>query len=355
VVIACPCALGLATPLAVLVATGRASARGILVKGGDVLETAARLTDVVLDKTGTLTRGRPEVVDVAVLDPAFTREEALGIAAAVERRSEHLLARAIVEAARVVPDLHEPAVEGFRALHGRGVAAIVDGVPVLLGSRAHLAAAGFTPAPPHRVRAAALRGGGTEVWLSLAGRPAAVFAVADDLRAEAPAVANALRSLGLELSIVTGDGPGPARAVADALGIEALAAEARPEEKRARVEALQRGGRRVLFAGDGVNDAPVLSQADLGVVVARGADVSAESADVVLLRDDLALLLDLVRLGRRTTAVIRQNLFWAFFYNAAAIPLAMAGVLHPIVAAAAMAASSLFVVGNSLRIRGAIG
>ncbi len=356
VVIACPCALGLATPLAVLVAAGTGSQRGLLVKSGDVLERAASLTDVVLDKTGTLTRGRPSLVAVAVLDPARSEAEVLGIAAAVERRSEHAYARAIVEAARARAEVREPEAEGFRALPGRGVAAAVSGERVLLGNAPLLAAEGVEIEPAAAARALALsEGGRTVIWLALGGRTAALLALADTLRGEAPAAIGALRALGLGAALVTGDDAAPAAPVAAATGISRVECRATPERKRALVEAMQREGRRVLFAGDGVNDAPVLAQADVGVAVARGADVSMESADAVLVRDDLSLLPDLVRLGRRATRVIRQNLFWAFFYNVVSIPLAMAGLLHPIVAAAAMAASSLFVVGNSLRIRGALG
>jgi P-type Cu2+ transporter len=187
------------------------------------------------------------------------------------------------------------------------------------------------------------------------GRALGLIALADAVRPESPEVIAALRARGLGVAVVSGDAPGPTARVAAALGIARAEAEVTPEGKRAVVEAMQRGGRRVLFAGDGVNDAPVLSQADLGVAVARGADVSLESADAVLVRDDLRLVPDLVRLGRCATGVIRGNLFWAFAYNVAGIPLAVLGVLHPLVAAAAMAASSLFVVGNSLRIRGALG
>ena len=355
VVIACPCALGLATPLAVLVATGVASARGLLVKSGDVLERAAALTDAVLDKTGTLTRGRPELAAIEVLDPAWTEAVVLGAAAAVERRSEHACGRAVVDAARARAEVREPAAVAFRTVPGHGVAARIGEATVLLGNAALLAGEGVPAGPRGLERAAALAAGGrTVVWLAVGGRATALLAFEDALRPEAPGAVEALRALGLVPALVTGDDAAPAAPVAAATRIGRVECSVRPQAKRALVEAMQRAGRRVLFAGDGVNDAPVLAQADVGVAMARGADVSMESADAVLVRDDLSLLPDLVRLGRRATAVIRQNLFWAFFYNAVAIPLAMAGVLHPVVAAAAMAASSLFVVGNSLRIRGAL-
>jgi P-type Cu2+ transporter len=428
-VIACPCALGLATPLAVLVASGVASARGILLKSGDVLETAARVTDVVLDKTGTLTRGAPSVLACFAVEPGVSADEVLALAAAVERRSEHVHARAIVEAARAGAGVADVEVGGFRAVPGRGVvaevASVADGgsrvggartstrtsyelrvtstststsaststststsasaststttstdrgarlasadgglriesesatVKVLVGNRALLAEQGVAVPDGALARAAALEAeGNTVVWVARDRRVLGLVALADAVRPESPEVIAALRARGLGVAVVSGDAPGPTARVAATLGIERAEAEVTPEGKRAVVEAMQRDGRRVLFAGDGVNDAPVLSQADLGVAVARGADVSLESADAVLVRDDLRLVPDLVRLGRRATNVIRGNLFWAFAYNVAGIPLAVLGVLHPLVAAAAMAASSLFVVGNSLRIRGALG
>jgi Cu2+-exporting ATPase len=355
VVIACPCALGLATPLAVLLATGLASARGILLKGGDVLERVARCREAVLDKTGTVTRGRPELRQVAVLAPLSDREEALRLAAALERGSEHSLARAVIEAERRIPPGAVPSLSGFRAWPGRGVEAAADGTPALLGSRAFLAEAGVAvPAEASASAAAAEARGETVVWLARAGRLLAFLAVADPVRAEAERAVRALEALGLRVAVASGDARATTAAVARALRVEHLA-ELSPQAKREAVSGLQAAGRRVLFAGDGVNDAPALSQADVGVAMGRGPDVTLESADAVLVRDDLALLPDLIRLGRRTDRVIRQNIFWAFFYNAVAVPLAMAGLLHPIVAAGAMAASSLFVVGNSLRVRKALG
>jgi Cu2+-exporting ATPase len=355
VVIACPCALGLATPIAVIVATGVATARGLLVKGGDALEGVARVTDVLLDKTGTVTRGRPRLREVIALDPALGSEDALALAAAVERRSEHLFGRAVVEAAARGARRGAPLVAEFRALPGTGVAAMVHGHGlVLVGNRALLAEHGV-PLPPAASALACEREarGETVAFLARANAVVALVSVEDAIRDEAEEAVRALRREGLAPTVVSGDGPGATAAVASALGV-AWTAEATPVGKRAIVASRQRAGRRVLFAGDGINDAPALVQADVGVAMGRGTDVTMESADVVLVRDDLRLLPDLVRLSRRTAAVIRQNVFWAFFYNAVAIPLAMAGVLHPIVAAAAMASSSLFVVGNSLRLRRAL-
>jgi Cu2+-exporting ATPase len=416
VVIACPCALGLATPIAVIVSTGLATQRGLLVKGGDVIERAGRATDVLLDKTGTVTRGRPVLREIVLVDTALGRDAVLALVAAVESRSEHHVGRAIAEAARALPELEPIEVEGSGRWWGRGgggrqvhastatttesYEAVHPGpstsrrpaaprsrtgsatprqpssegettstststsirprplaprvVPHLISNRALLADHGVA-LPDADVRARALEARGeTVAFLAVNGVLTALFSVADVVRDEAPAAIARLRSLGVWVAIVSGDTQVTTGAVAAGLGIEAIA-EATPVEKRAAVARLQAEGRRVLFAGDGINDAPALTQADVGAAMGRGTDVTMESADAVLVRDDLRLLPDLVQLSRRTYAVIRQNLFWAFFYNVIAIPLAMAGVLHPIVAAAAMAASSLFVVLNSLRLRGALG
>jgi P-type Cu2+ transporter len=351
VVIACPCSLGLATPIAVLLATGAATSRGLLVKGADVFEQAARATHVVLDKTGTLTRGRPVLREVLLLDAARSRDEAVALAAAVERRSEHSLGRAIVEAARALAG-PERVARCFRAVPGRGVAAEVEGAPVVLGNRAFLAEEDVAITDAAVRAAAPFEGeGDTVVHLAVGGQLAALLVVSDVLRDEARAAVAELRALGLRLAIVSGDGPATTAAVAARVGIERAAAEATPVAKERELARMQADGARVLMVGDGINDAPALTRATVGVAMGRGTDVTMESADAVLVRDDLRLVAGLVRLGRRTDRIIRQNVFWAFFYNVVAIPLAVVGVLHPIVAAAAMAASSLFVVGNSLRVR----
>jgi len=358
-VIACPCALGLATPLAVLLATGVATSRGLLLKGGDVFERAAGANEALLDKTGTVTRGHPELREVVVVAGGLAAEEALRLAAAVERRSEHSLGRAVVTAARDLPDGPEPGPEpevaGFAAVPGRGVEARVDGAAVRIGTRAFLAEAGAVVAPAHDARARAFEErGDTVAFLARDGRLLAMLVVADALRPEAREAVDELSRLGLRVSLLSGDNRRTTEAVAARLGIADAEAEVSPAEKRERVAALQSRGRRVLLAGDGVNDAPALTQADVGVAMSRGTDVTLESAEAVLVRDDLRLVPELVRLSRRTYRIIRENLFWALVYNVVAVPLAMAGVLHPIVAAGAMAASSTFVVANSLRIRRAV-
>ncbi len=366
VVIACPCSLGLATPIAILLATGAATARGLLVKSADVFESAARATDVVLDKTGTLTRGQSVLRDV-VLFPAhprgagagWSRDEIVALAATVERRSEHSLGRAVVEASRFLPG-PELEARGFRAVPGRGVSADVfsqrggsAGERVVIGNRAFLADE-HVPAADDAVRAAAPleAEGDTVVYAAVGGRLAALLVVSDVLRDEAKDAVAELRSLGLRLAIVSGDGPATTAAVAARVGIERAVAESTPVAKERELARMQGEGARVLMVGDGINDAPALTRATVGVAMGRGTDVTLESADAVLVRDDLRLVPELVRLSRLTHRIIRQNVFWAFFYNVVAIPVAVAGLLHPIVAAAAMAASSLFVVGNSLRISG---
>jgi Cu2+-exporting ATPase len=350
VVIACPCALGLATPVAVLLATGLATGRGLLVKGGDVLEAAGAATRVMLDKTGTVTIGRPALREVVPL-AGGDRDSLLALAAAVERRSEHHVGRAVVEAARTLPPRPEERIVKFRAIPGRGIEATVDGVSVLVGSRALLADRGIPIPPAALARAAPLEAAGETVFfLAAGGRAEALLSVADGLREEAPAAIAALRGMGLAVEIVSGDARATTAAVAGRLGVEATA-EVTPSGKRGLVSARQVAGDRVVAVGDGINDAPALTQASVGVAMGRGADVTMESADAVLVRDDLRLLPDLLLLARRTRTVIRQNVFWAFFYNAVAIPLAVAGLLHPIVGAGAMALSSVFVVGNSLRLR----
>jgi heavy metal translocating P-type ATPase len=350
VVIACPCALGLATPVAVVLATGLATTRGLLVKGGDALEAVGRATEVVLDKTGTVTRGRPALRRVIPLrggdQAALLRQ-----AAAVERRSEHHVGRAVVDAARALEAITEPEVAAFRVVPGRGVAARVGGVTVLVGSRAFLADEGVHAGGDQAARAAAPEAeGDTVAWLAVDGQAEALLVVTDPIREEASRALAMLAGLGLPVTLVSGDAHATTAAVAARLGVP-FQAERSPQEKRALVAARQAAGARVLVVGDGINDAPALTQADAGVAMGRGTDVTMESADAVLVRDDLTLLPDLIRLGRRTTGVIRQNVFWAFFYNVVAIPLAVVGALHPIVGAAAMAASSVFVVTNSLRLR----
>ncbi len=336
-VIACPCALGLATPTALMVATGRGAELGIFVTGFRALETVRAADIVVLDKTGTLTAGRMTVTDVRA--EGMDAGELLRLAAAVERSSEHPIATAIVE--RAVDDL--PEVTGFRALTGLGARGTVDGREVLIG-RPELFA-------DVTVQAEWEAAGATVVAVGIDGRAAGLIALTDPLRPGAVDAVAALRAMGMRPVLLTGDGAAAAGAVAAATGIDEVHAGALPEDKIALVRALQADGHTVAVVGDGINDAAALAAADLGIAVGSGTDVALEAADLVLVRDDLTVLPTAVRLARATVATVRGNLLWAFGYNLAAVPLAMAGLLNPLVAGGAMAFSSLLVVSNSLRLR----
>jgi Cu+-exporting ATPase len=320
-VIACPCALGLATPTALVAGIARGAQLGVLVRGPEALERARRVTAVVLDKTGTLTEGRMRLADVVLLNGA-TRAEVLRLAGAVEAASEHPVARAVAEEA--LAELGGlPPVDAFRSVAGSGAVGVVDGTRVEIAR-------------------------GVVSW---DGVERARLVVEDALRPTSGSAVDGLRALGLEPVLLTGDSEEEARRVASQLGLQRVVAGVRPEQKAAEVRRLQAAGERVAFVGDGVNDAPALAAADLGIAVGTATDAAVEAAPIVLGSGDLRAAVDAIRLARRTLATIRGNLFWAFAYNVAAIPLAVAGVLDPMVAAGAMAASSLFVVGNSLRLR----
>lgn len=341
-VVACPCALGLATPTAVLVGTGRGSQLGILLRGPEVLEASRRIDTVVLDKTGTLTTGTFQVVE-------SSDDESLRMLAAVERGSEHPLAAAIVAGAA---HLDVPEAAGFRASAGLGVRARVEGRLVVAGRLRWLEEQwGFAPGDLAERAERATAEGGTVVGVGWDGALRGFAVLRDEARPEASRTVRALRARGLRVLVLTGDNPRAARAVASAVGIDDVIAEVLPEEKLAVISRLRAEGRRVAFVGDGVNDAAALAAADVGIAMGTGSDAAIEASDITLVGDDLGRVPDALRLGRRTLGIIRGNLFWAFAYNVAAIPLAMAGLLGPLVAGAAMAFSSVFVVLNSLRLR----
>jgi Cu+-exporting ATPase len=350
-VVACPCALGLATPTALLVGTGRGAQLGIFIKGPAALEATRGVDTVVLDKTGTLTEGRMSLAEVRT-GTGVSRLEVLRMAGAVEAASEHPIASAVTSAATAELGTL-PAVTGFVALPGLGARGLVHGEQVVLGRAQLLAELGLRlPAELEDGRLELEAAGRTVVLVGWADRVQGLLAVADTVRPSSAAAVAALRRLGLQPLLVTGDNARTAHAVAAEVGIDDVVAETEPEQKVAVVRRLQREGHRVAVVGDGVNDAAALAASDLGMAIGRGTDAAIEAADVVLAREDLLVVADAIELARRTHRTIRGNLVWAFGYNVAALPLAMTGLLSPLIAGAAMSLSSVFVVSHSLRLRG---
>ncbi|MFE5566870.1 heavy metal translocating P-type ATPase [Amycolatopsis japonica] len=341
-IIACPCALGLATPTALMAGVGRGAQLGILIKGPDALEASRTVDTVVLDKTGTVTTGKMTVTACRPAD-GFTIGELLRFAGAVEAGSEHAIAAAVVTAARAeLPDL--PPVERFAALPGLGAQGEVEGHDVLVGNARLFADRGI----PCDVTAA---DGATAILVAVDGRIAGRLEVRDVVKPSARAAVDALHALGLRTVLLTGDNEAAARVVADEIGVSDVRAGVLPAEKAAVIEELRAGGARVAMVGDGINDGPALATADLGMAMAQGSDIAVRSADMVLVREDLRVVPDAIRLADRTLRIIRGNLFWAFGYNVAAIPLAALGLLNPLIAGAAMSLSSVLVVSNSLRLK----
>ena len=355
-IIACPCALGLATPTAVMVGTGKGAEKGILIKGGESLETAHKLDTIVFDKTGTLTRGEPEITDI-VTQNDYSEEEILKYAASAEKVSEHPLAEAIIKRAREKKiELHDP--KNFNAIEGHGIEVEVDGKKVLLGNLKLMQKQQIVVRDLEE-KAEELAGDGkTPMYISLEGKAAGLIAVADTLKENSLQAVEKLKKLGLEVIMLTGDNKKTAEAIARKAGIDRVLPEVLPEDKVHEIKSLQSGGRIVAMVGDGINDAPALAQADVGIAIGSGTDVAMEASDITLIKGDLRGVVSAIELSKRTIKIIKQNLFWAFFYNTAGIPLA-AGVLYPffgillnpIFASAAMAFSSISVVSNSLRLR----
>ena len=371
-IVACPCALGLATPTAIMVGTGKGAELGVLIRDARALEQAHRLQVVVMDKTGTLTQGKPRLTDVAPLN-GVSEDELLRLAASVERSSEHPIATAIVEGARE-RGIEPLTTQEFQAAPGMGVRAKVDDAWVTVGSLQMVQKAGLTLSDSLDPKAQELAGSGKTPMVVLRGQKAiGLLAVADTVRPESAEAVSQLRALGLELVMLTGDTKATGAAIAVELGIDRVVAEVLPSQKADEVKRLQAGGTRVAMVGDGVNDAPALAQADVGIAIGTGTDVALETADVALMRADLRGVADAIALSKSTLRTIRQNLFWAFFYNTAMIPLAAGvlyplfsgsgvpqglgwalgdfGFLNPVLTALAMAFSSVSVVTNSLRLR----
>jgi Cu+-exporting ATPase len=349
-VIACPCALGLATPTAIMVGTGIGAERGILIKNAEVLERTRGLDVIVLDKTGTLTEGRPQVTE-AVPTGLMSEQALLTIVGAAERNSDHPLSRAIVDAA-VESGYELPDATDFESLTARGVAATVDGKRVLAGNARLFEEHGIAFDDTAREEMARLEAAGrTVIIAAVDGAVVGVIGIADEMKKTAPRAVDALRSLGLRVMMMTGDNERAAASVAQAAGIGEFRAGARPEDKLALVRSLQEEGLSVAMVGDGVNDAPALAQADIGIAMSTGTDVAIETGDIVLLHGDISKVAEAIALSRATLTAIKQNLAWAFGYNVLAIPVAALGLLNPIIAGAAMAFSSVSVMTNSLRLR----
>ena len=349
VLIACPCALGLATPTAIMAGTGAAARRGIFIRHGTALEIGAKVTTVVFDKTGTITEGRPLVSDWQNLS-GLPDSELLGLLAAAENGSEHYLARALREFARQSAAVDGQNVENFVVEAGHGIEADVDGQRVVIGNAEWLSARGIQTTPLGAACARAGAEGKTPVLAALDGKPAAFFAIADLPRADAAATIARLHKLGIKTLMATGDVEAAAQHIATLVGIDRVEARATPDRKLQLIRALQASGEVVAMVGDGINDAPALAAADVSMAIGGSTDIAVEAADLTLVRDDLGKAAEALAISRRTMRIIRENLFWALGYNTIAIPVAAAGRLNPMIASAAMAASSVSVVVNSLRL-----
>ncbi len=348
-VIACPCALGLATPTALMVGSGKGAEHGILIRTGEAIQTMKDVGIVVFDKTGTLTKGRPEVTDIVTLNGA-DEGALLRWAASAERGSEHPLGRSIVERAEAMGvDLGEP--QGFQAVRGKGVVASVDGRRVLVGSRRLMKENGLGPASPESTLRRLEDEAKTAMLVAAEGELLGVIAVADTLKKDSEDAVHELHRLGLQSAMITGDNQRTAEAIARQVGIDHVLAEVLPDGKVAEVQKLQEQFGLVAFVGDGINDAPALTQANVGIAIGKGTDIAIEASDVTLVRGEITGVVEAINLSRATFRKIKQNLFWAFFYNAAMIPLAVIGWMHPVLAEIAMATSSVTVVTNANRLR----
>jgi P-type Cu+ transporter len=348
-VIACPCALGLATPTAIMVGTGKGAENGILIKGGEHLETAYKINAVVLDKTGTITKGQPEVTDIIVLGN-LDRKEILRIAAITEKSSEHPLGVAIYEnGKKEFGAIADP--DKFEAIPGRGIMSVVGDDTIYMGTRKLMLEKNIDLEGIETTLTGLEDDGKTAMLIAINNRMEAIIAVADTVKENSKEAIEDLQNMGIEVYMITGDNQRTARAIAKQVGIKNVLAEVLPENKAEEVEKLKKLGMKVAMVGDGINDAPALATADIGMAIGTGTDVAIEAADITLMRGDLRTIPAAIRLSRTTMRKIKQNLFWAFFYNIIGIPVAALGFLNPMIAGGAMAFSSVSVVTNSLSLR----
>jgi P-type Cu+ transporter len=356
-VIACPCALGLATPTAIMVGTGKGAEHGVLIKSGIALETAHKIQTVVLDKTGTITEGKPVVTDIMPFD-GYEEGYLLQIAASAEKGSEHPLGEAVVKAAQE-RGMELKALSQFKAIPGRGIEVNIDGKNIVTGNKKLMDERSVDVEGKWELSQKLAGEGKTPMYISADGKLAGIIAVADTVKENSKRAVSGLREMGIEVVMISGDNKRTADAIARQVGIDRVLAEVMPENKAEEIKKLQAEGRKVAMVGDGINDAPALAQADVGIAIGSGTDVAIESADIVLMRGDLMDVLTAIDLSKKTIRNIKQNLFWAFGYNVVGIPVAM-GLLHlfggpllnPMIAGAAMSFSSVSVVTNALRLKG---
>jgi len=348
-IIACPCALGLATPTAIMVGTGRGAQLGVLIKNGESLERVHKVQTIVLDKTGTVTEGKPSVTDIATVDD-FDETALVQLAASLENKSEHPLARAVVEYAgkRNIPLVE---ADSFQSLTGFGVIGVIGESAVMVGNSALLREHSIPMESEKAVIDHVQVAGKAPIFVAINGKLVGIMGVADAVKSNAAEAIRKLKALGLEVIMMTGDNQRTGNAIAQQVGVDRVVAEVLPHDKAARVKAIQSEGKTVAMVGDGINDAPALAQADVGIAMGTGTDIAMEAADITLMRGDLNGVVEAIRLSSRTLRIIKQNLFWAFIYNTIGIPLAALGVLNPMIAAGAMALSSVSVVSNSLRLK----
>jgi len=349
-IIACPCALGLATPTAIMVGTGHGAAMGILIKNAESLEHALRIQTLIIDKTGTITEGKPSVTDVFVFN-GFDKTEMLRLATSLEKRSEHPLGLSVVNYAVNQKITASESIESFRNFEGRGVTALVEGKAAAVGNLALMEYMSIPVADAALSIQKLFVEGKSAMYVACDGKLAGVIGVADTIKANAKDTVARLKSMGIDTIMITGDNEQVAAAISKEAGIDRVIAGVLPQDKAAHVKAAQAEGKIVAMVGDGVNDAPALAQADVGIAMGNGTDIAMESADITLMKSDLNGIVEAILLSRRTVRIIRQNLFWAFVYNVIGIPLAALGMLNPVIAAGAMAFSSVSVVSNSLRLK----